>query len=69
MTALAEAPTLFGAWGDDPTLDDVVVGAWDGLMALEVVPCPVCGAGLEPVHGVHPRPTGGRCRGCGSWLF
>jgi hypothetical protein len=49
-----------------PTLDDAIVGAWEGLAARVVVACPLCGGALRP----HPSPdaVGGRCGDCGTRL-
>jgi hypothetical protein len=58
--------------GDDarggPTLDDLVVGAWEGLLAHHPATCPVCGGAMTPRYGSGPRPVGGRCGACGSTL-
>jgi hypothetical protein len=69
MSTLALAPTLFEAAGGEPTLDDLLAGAWEGLTAQRAVECPVCGDDMEPVYGAHARPISGRCRTCGSELF
>jgi hypothetical protein len=61
-------PSLFDAAGGEPTLDDVLAGAWEGLTAHRTVDCPVCAGELAPAYGAHARPTGGRCGGCGSTL-
>jgi hypothetical protein len=65
--------TLFGdAEGDhgrvsgEPTLDDAIVGAWEGLVARLAVDCPVCGE-----QRMRPRSEGadgGRCGRCGTTL-
>jgi hypothetical protein len=68
MSTLALAPTLFEAAGGEPTLDDVLAGAWEGLTAQRVVECLVCGDEMAPVYGAHARPIFGRCRCCGSEL-
>jgi hypothetical protein len=52
--------------GGGPTLDDAVVGAWEGLAARVVVACPVCGGALRP-HAA-PGAVGGRCDGCATTL-
>ncbi len=53
----------------EPTLDDLIVEAWEGLAAHGAVTCPVCGGGtLRPVYGAHARPVRGRCCACGSEL-
>jgi hypothetical protein len=51
-----------------PTLDDLVVGAWEDLLAHHPVTCPICSAAMTPRYGSGPRPVGGRCSGCGSTL-
>ncbi len=75
------APTLFGAGaaggveadGDDgvgggPTLDETIVGAWEGLTAQVAVACPLCPEGvLRPLRS-SPDRTGGRCDHCGAQL-
>jgi hypothetical protein len=58
--------------GDDarggPTLDDLVVSAWEGLLARHPATCPICGGAMTPRYGSGPRPVGGRCAACGSML-
>jgi hypothetical protein len=58
--------------GDDarggPTLDDLVVSAWEGLLAHHPATCPICGGAMTPRYGSGPRPVGGRCAACGSTL-
>jgi hypothetical protein len=68
VTALAAAPTLFDDVGGEPTLDEVLVEAWEGLTAHRCVGCPVCGAEMKPEYGAHALPIDGRCSGCGSTL-
>ncbi len=68
MSTLALAPTLFESAGGEPTLDDVLVGAWEGLTAHRAVECPVCGGEMAPQYGAHARPRAGRCGSCGSEL-
>lgn len=58
--------------GGEPTLDELIVGAWEGLTAQAAVTCPLCGEGeLQPVYadagGASP-PVGGRCTTCGTTL-
>ena len=36
-------PSLFDDLGGEPTLDEVLSGAWEGLAAHQHVACPVCG--------------------------
>ena len=54
--------------GGEATLDDVIVGAWEGLLAHRTVSCPVCSGGLAPRYGAGAAPVGGRCGDCGSSL-
>jgi hypothetical protein len=68
VTTLTVAPSLFDAVGGEPTLDEVIVGVWEGLAAHCVVECPVCRDEIGPEYGAHARPIGGRCAGCGSVL-
>jgi hypothetical protein len=68
-TAVAErAPTLFDAVGDEPTLDEVLSGVWEGFIAHRVEECPVCGGEMVPEYAQHARPIGGCCVDCGSAL-
>ena len=55
-----------GGLGGGLTLDDAIVGAWEGLAAQVVVACPMCGGVLHP-H-VAPEAVGGTCRDCGTTL-
>ena len=64
---LMRAPSLFEQ-GGEPTMDEVLAGVWEGLVAHRSVECPVCGAEMRPQYGAHARPIGGRCAGCGSTL-
>ena len=68
MSTLAVAPTLLDRVGGEPTLDDMLVGAWEGLAAHKVVECPVCRGEMDPVYGAHARPVGGRCSACEATL-
>ena len=57
--AYAIAPPLFEPEGGGPTLDDVLVGAWEGLTAHRTVDCPVCGGEMAPTYGGHTPPPDG----------
>jgi hypothetical protein len=52
--------------GDRLTLDDAIVGAWEGLVARVAVPCPLCGGALRPKQT--PGGVEGRCTDCGTTL-
>jgi hypothetical protein len=60
------APSLFDGLGGEPTLDDVLAGAWEGLAAHSVVACPVCGDDMKPDYGAQALPVSGTCTGCGT---
>jgi hypothetical protein len=68
VSALTVAPTLFDPLGGEPTLDDVLVDAWEGLAARRAVQCPVCHGEMDPDGVADSPPIGGRCRDCGSTL-
>jgi hypothetical protein len=65
---LAVAAPMFDRVGDEPTLDDLLVGAWEGLAAHRPVECPVCRGEMDPEYGAHALPVGGRCTSCGTTL-
>ncbi len=50
--------------GGGATLDELLVGAWEGLSARRPVACPVCAGPMRPSEGA----TGGSCQSCGSRL-
>ena len=64
----ASAPLLFDALGGEPTLDQLLVGVWEGLAAHRDVRCLACGGEMTPEYGVHARPIGGRCGSCATTL-
>ena len=68
MSALAMAPTLLDRVGGEPTLDELLVGVWEGLAARQVVECPVCQGEMEPEYGAQAVAIRGRCAGCGTTL-
>ena len=72
MATLAlDSPSLFDAPpAPEPerTLADVVLGAWDAVLAGAPGECPVCTGTLAPRHGAGSRPVGGACRDCGTRL-
>lgn len=47
-----------------PTLDDLIVGVWEGLAAHRTVACPACGEAMTPRYSAGPAPVGGRCGSC-----
>lgn len=52
--------------GGGLTLDEAIVGAWEGLAAQAIVACPLCGGGLKPRPGEDT--AGGGCDDCGTTL-
>ncbi|MDQ3632285.1 MAG: hypothetical protein M3417_13650 [Actinomycetota bacterium] len=50
--------------GGEATLDELLVGAWEGLSAHRPVACPIC---TEPMLAC-AGPAGGDCGTCGSRL-
>ncbi len=68
MATMTEAPSLFEPVGGEPTLEDEILGVWEGLIAHRLAACPVCGEDMAPEYGAQALPIGGRCRGCGSTL-
>ena len=65
-TAVPETFTTAGARRQGPTLDDLVAGAWEGLLAGAPADCLVCGTLMAPRHSAGAGVVGGRCGGCGS---
>lgn len=51
-----------------PTLDDLLVGVWEGLAAHHTVACPACDEAMTPRYSAGPAPVGGRCRSCGTTI-
>ena len=50
------------------TLDEVIVGVWEGLLAHHKAACPICGGAMRARPGSGPRPVGGRCTSCGTTI-
>jgi hypothetical protein len=48
-----------------PTLDELLVGAWEGLRSTAATDCPVCGGTMSSRRGAGPA---GGCEDCGSRL-
>jgi hypothetical protein len=68
VNTLAVAPAELDRTGGEPTLDDLIVSAWEGLTAHRVVECPACRGEMDPAYAAHARPIGGRCTACGATL-
>jgi len=54
--------------GDGPTLDELVTGVWEGLVARRVARCPACGGAMRPRHLAGHGCAGGACDDCGAQL-
>ena len=52
--------------GRRPTLDDVLVGVWEGLRSDRRASCPVCAGVMRASVQAGRSPVAGRCRDCGS---
>ncbi len=63
---LTVAPSLFDSVGGEPTLDEMIAGAWEGLIAHRAVACPVCAGPMRPAYGAQALPIGGRCESCAT---
>ncbi|CAB4880995.1 unannotated protein [freshwater metagenome] len=50
------------------TLDELIVGVWEGLRTDHAAECPVCGSAVVARFAAGPLPVAGSCRGCGSTL-
>jgi hypothetical protein len=68
VSTLALAPQRPRDLGGEPTLDECIIGVWEGLAAHHPAPCPLCGGEIFPLYGAHARPVGGRCRECETTL-
>jgi hypothetical protein len=55
-----------GGLGGGLTLDEAIVGAWEGLAAQVTVACPLCGGTLRSRSA--GAVAGGRCDDCGTTL-
>jgi hypothetical protein len=62
----AEPAATARAHRHGPTLDDLVAGAWEGLLAGAHADCLVCGSALTPRHSAGAGVVGGRCGTCGT---
>ena len=54
--------------GGGPTLDDAIIGAWEGLAAHVTVACPVCDEGLLRPRVMAGGQLSARCDRCGTTL-
>ena len=72
MSAMATMERLWAPAHEEteqePTLDELITGAWTELRRQRAVDCPVCGEAMSPEYGVDALPQGGRCASCRSQL-
>jgi hypothetical protein len=68
VSTLALAPPRFRDLGGEPTLDEHLIGVWEGLAAHHPAACPLCGGEMVPLYGAHYHAVGGRCRDCETVL-
>ena len=50
------------------TLDECIVGVWEGLHSGRPAACPVCGGAMKPSSAAGARPEVARCTGCHAQL-
>ena len=68
MTATLAAPPLHMRRTAAPTLDAVLVEAWNDVSAGGAAECPVCAGRMEPRWTAGAGVVGGRCADCGTTL-
>ena len=51
------------------TLEDVLSGAWEDLIAHRTATCPICDGAMAPRYGSGASAVGGRCRTCRAELI
>jgi hypothetical protein len=66
VSTLTLAPLTRDPMHGEPTLDDLIVGVWEGLSARRAVRCPVCAGEMEPV--ALSGELRGRCKECEATL-
>jgi hypothetical protein len=53
---------------EGPTLEDVLCGAWEDLIAHRAATCPICDGTMVPRYGSGASAVGGRCGACRTEL-
>jgi hypothetical protein len=53
---------------EGPTLEDVLSGVWEDLIAHRTATCPICDGAMVPRYGSGPSAVGGRCGECRAEL-
>jgi hypothetical protein len=54
--------------GEGPTLEAMISGVWEGLLAAGVADCPVCGAEMKREGAAGSEGPGAACTACGTKL-
>ena len=67
MTATLAAPPVH-LRASAPTLDALLVEAWNDVSAGTAAECPVCSGPLQPRWTAAARVVGGHCEDCGTTL-
>jgi tRNA(Ile2) C34 agmatinyltransferase TiaS len=68
MTATLAAPPPHVRAQGVPTLDEVLIEAWNDVTAGATAECPVCAGRMQPRWTAGAGVVGGRCEDCGTTL-
>ena len=68
MTATLTAPPMPVRAAASPTLDALLVDAWNDVSAGTTAECPLCAGPMRPRWTASARVVGGRCEDCGTTL-
>jgi hypothetical protein len=68
MTATLTAPPVPLRAAAAPTLETLLVDAWNDVSAGTVAECPICAGPMQPRWTASARVVGGRCEDCGTTL-
>jgi hypothetical protein len=68
VIAIDAPSSVFAAQREGRTLEDVISGAWEDLIAHRTATCPVCSAEMVARYGSGASAVGGRCADCDSEL-
>ena len=68
MTATLAAPPLHARAAAAPTLEALLIEAWNDVAAGAPAECPVCAGRMQPRWSAGAGVVGGRCEDCGTTL-
>ena len=68
MTATLTAPPVHLRATAAPTLEALLVEAWNDVSAGTAAECPICAGPMQPRWTAAARVVGGRCDDCGTTL-